>query len=315
LKTQTSLRRKLEQKGEGYSDLSDVHDMLGVRVITFFPDEVDSVADVVQNEFAVDLENSVDKRALLDPDRFGYLSLHYVASLNEARANLTEHTRFSGRKFEIQIRSILQHAWAEIEHDLGYQTPGSIPDSVRRHFSRVAGLLETADDDFRQIRAEVEAYQATVGSEISQAPDDVPINRDSVVAFIASDPAVRELDMALAEIGNVPYGDPRDHMEILASSIAIELRALGLESIGSVSADLSQRIDLIKDFFRLWIETTRVDQVTPGFSLFYLAYVLMAESNSEEQIRDCLEAANVGGTNEREKLPERVIKTFQEITG
>lgn len=61
--------------------MSDIKDISGIRIITFFPDDVDAVAKLIQKEFAIDYSQSVDKRILLDPDRFGYLSLHYVAKL------------------------------------------------------------------------------------------------------------------------------------------------------------------------------------------------------------------------------------------
>ena len=99
-------------------------DITGVRVITYFADQVDEIAKVMEGEFNIDIKNSIDKRDILDPDRFGYLSLHYViVSLSSARCALAEYRSFSELKAEVQVRSILQHAWAEIEHDLGYIRP------------------------------------------------------------------------------------------------------------------------------------------------------------------------------------------------
>jgi len=79
------------------------------------------------------------------------LPLHYVASLISEREKLTEYKRFAGIKVEIQIRSTLQHAWAEIEHDIGYKGENSVPDSLKRNFSRVAALLEVADIELMQL--------------------------------------------------------------------------------------------------------------------------------------------------------------------
>ena len=122
LKSRGSLAKKVERKGTSYSDLSDVTDLAGLRIVTYFSDQVDEIAGLIESEFQLDHHNSIDKRADLDPDRFGYLSLHYVVSLSPSRAALTEYRALAGLKAEIQIRSILQHAWAEIEHDLGYKT-------------------------------------------------------------------------------------------------------------------------------------------------------------------------------------------------
>jgi ppGpp synthetase/RelA/SpoT-type nucleotidyltranferase len=165
-----------------------MHDVLGVRIITFFPDEVDKVADVVAREFDIDDENSIDKRATHAPEEFGYMSLHYVARLNEARATLSENARFKGLPFEVQIRSILQHAWAEIEHDLGYKTKSSIPPDSHRRFSRLAASLEGADEQFKVIRDELAEYQRELPAAIRRVPATVDINGDSVLALAAEDP-------------------------------------------------------------------------------------------------------------------------------
>ncbi len=95
LKNSDSLKKKLDRKEREYSKLSDITDISGIRVITYFADDVDAVAKVIEEEFDIDRENSVDKRALLDPDRFGYISLHYVAKLPNSRLQLTEYRRFS----------------------------------------------------------------------------------------------------------------------------------------------------------------------------------------------------------------------------
>ncbi|TMR94372.1 GTP pyrophosphokinase [Nonomuraea basaltis] len=112
----------------------------------------------------------MDKRKALDPDRFGYLSLHYVASLDTRRAELAEYKRFANNGFEIQIRSILQHAWAEIEHDLGYKSRLGVPSTTRRRFSRLAGLLELADAEFVSIRDELRLYEKRVESDLANQP-------------------------------------------------------------------------------------------------------------------------------------------------
>jgi putative GTP pyrophosphokinase len=110
---------KVKREGKEYEEFSDVTDLSGVRIICYFADQVDIVAKLIEDNFWVHLESSIDKRKILDPDRFGYLSLHYVVELSKYRANLPEYERFKNLLCEVQMRSILQHAWAEIEHDLG----------------------------------------------------------------------------------------------------------------------------------------------------------------------------------------------------
>lgn len=154
VKSKASVRQKL-QRTDKRREFNDLTDVFGVRIITYFRNEVDVVAKLIEREFIVDPENSVDKRSLLDPDRFGYLSLHYVLQLKSERSALPENQGYKDIRFELQIRSILQHAWAEIEHDIGYKSSSGVPDAMRRRFSRLAGLLELADDEFLGIREEL----------------------------------------------------------------------------------------------------------------------------------------------------------------
>jgi putative GTP pyrophosphokinase len=307
VKTPTSVQRKLNAKGSDREYLDEMHDLLGLRVITFFPDEVDRVAEVIKAQFEIDPVNSVDKRTVLDPDRFGYLSLHYVASLDGTRSGLAENAKFRGRKFEIQIRSILQHAWAEIEHDLGYHSPGAIPDTVRRRFSRLAGLLEVADAEFERLRDDVAEYQAVVEKEVVSSPRDVQINRDSIAAVIASDSIVATLDSELAQIAGVSMTTGHSLVPGVRSE---ELTWLGFESAGEVVENLEDRQEELRDFFRVWaVERGDIDSAYPGMSLFILGYMTVSDSGSEAHTVRYLKAVDIGDDDEdRELLAKSLLR-------
>lgn len=132
--------------------LSDIKDLAGVRVITFFPKTADAARDVVRREFEV-FEFS-DKADLLDDDRLGYKSVHFLVSLEKKRLSLPEYSRYKDLVCELQIRTVLQHAWAEIEHDIQYKTARTIPSQIRKRFTALAGLLEIADREFQAIQDE-----------------------------------------------------------------------------------------------------------------------------------------------------------------
>jgi ppGpp synthetase/RelA/SpoT-type nucleotidyltranferase len=98
----------LNKPDASYKKLGDLTDIAGVRVITYFSSDVDRVADIIRGEFTVDTEHSIDKGALLDPDRFGYLSLHHVVTLSKSCGKLPKYKRLVSLKAEIRIRSIRQ---------------------------------------------------------------------------------------------------------------------------------------------------------------------------------------------------------------
>lgn len=150
IKGETSLKNKIIKKN--YTKLEEMTDLCGIRIITYFSDDVDLVADIIQKSLTIDQKNSVDKRKLLSVTQFGYLSVHFIASLTTSQLQLPQYKKFENCKVEIQICSILQHAWAEIEHDLEYKSQATISYTVRRKFSRLAGLLEIADSEFAVLR-------------------------------------------------------------------------------------------------------------------------------------------------------------------
>ncbi|MBR4596347.1 MAG: hypothetical protein IKO31_06450 [Bacteroidales bacterium] len=197
VKTEESLAGKLELKGSKYASLADITDIVGVRVITFYIDDVDKVASAVERLFKVDWENSVDKRKIHEIDSFGYMSLHYICSMGG----------FPYR-FEIQMRTVLQHAWANMNHDTGYKSGVEIPLEYRRSLSRLSGLLELADEQFSEIRADLADYRRRIQALVASGNlSEVPLDGDSFRSFLNTrpfDPLNRRIaSMNQAEIQDV----------------------------------------------------------------------------------------------------------------
>jgi len=130
--------------------IKQVTDLAGVRIITHFLSTVDDVDRMLKTEFDV-VEKSNKGMLLIEADRFGYQSIHYLIRIKKDRAGLPEYQRFSGHIVEVQVRTILQHAWAEIEHDIQYKSLTTIPKEIRRRFVTLAGMLEIADREFQAI--------------------------------------------------------------------------------------------------------------------------------------------------------------------
>jgi ppGpp synthetase/RelA/SpoT-type nucleotidyltranferase len=150
------LRSKVQRKAK-YRRLIEVTDVVGVRVVTYYLADAIEAARIIRGchggLFVIDWPNSENKSDKLRVEEFGYRSDHYVLGLGPAYHHLPKAKEYEGMKAEVQVRSILQHAWAEIEHDeLGYHNRNAVPREVRRGLARVAGLLEVADREFQDIR-------------------------------------------------------------------------------------------------------------------------------------------------------------------
>ncbi len=164
--------------------ITEITDMAGVRAIAFFPKTVDQIDLAINNEFEV--REKSDKRDLLEQeDRLGYQSIHYLVTLKQNRTLLTEYRRFTGLIAELQVRTILQHAWAEIEHDIQYKSVETIPTSIRRRFISLAGLFEIADREFQTIQDEDDQLRKSARLSVQEGKlEAVEITADALKAYL-----------------------------------------------------------------------------------------------------------------------------------
>lgn len=288
-KDRASFERKVAKVEGKYRSAAEVTDIVGIRVITYFSTDVDRVAQALREEFTVDDTHSVDKRQLLDSDRFGYLSLHSVVSLLPSRTNLYEYKRYADLKAEIQVQSILQHAWAEIEHDLGYKSAAEVPKPVRRQFSRLAGLLEIADDEFVSIREALRHYEREVPERIVNEPESVSLDKASLTVFINSKDLVRQLDRKIADYAG---GRVLPMMGTAINGHLSGLKVLGIESVAQLESLLALRKDALLKLANDWLSNRKVD-VNELVSLVYLAYSLLRERGDLELAKAFLRASGV----------------------
>ena len=162
----------------------EMKDLSGIRIVTYYHDDVLRVADLIEREFELNREHSLDKSNLLGVDEFGYKSFHLVISLNEPRLSLPEWSPFKNFCAEIQVRSVLQHAWAAISHKLDYKAASQAPLELRRQLFRLSALLELADEQFLLLRNRTQTVVESYKEKIEQGELNIPLNRDSLVEFI-----------------------------------------------------------------------------------------------------------------------------------
>ncbi|CAB4685090.1 MAG: DUF429 domain-containing protein [Actinobacteria bacterium] len=162
--------------------LADMTDQLGVRVITYVQSDVVAVADLLGDQVVVKDDRDMG-RETASQGRFGYASRHQVIALDAVREGQPEWESLRGLVAAVQIRTVLQHAWAEFEHDIRYK--GTVPAEhaldFDRRFTLAAGLLELADREFSEIRDRLRA-----GGPRSEPVDDDPrIDPRELAAFLA----------------------------------------------------------------------------------------------------------------------------------
>ena len=193
IKSIHSLKQKISRPDKIYHELSDVTDLIGFRVVTYFEDTIEQIAKLIEQKFTVDFANSTNKMQASHHERFGYRSLHYVCHLPFQSDLLPNKIRF-----EIQIRTVLQDAWAEVEHDLGYKANDIAPSHLRRRFSRIASLLEIADEEFVSIRNDLALYVEQMKKGSLPEKQDLPLDRVSLSHLVELS-IVRTLDQAVAK--------------------------------------------------------------------------------------------------------------------
>ncbi len=182
-KTLESFEKKIEN--EKYTDINMITDLSGIRIITYVENDLDIISTIIKDTFTIDEQNCINLNEELWTDKVWYKSIHYVAMLPDDRINLPEYHKFKWLKFEIQIRTILQHSWAEIEHDRNYKFSGKLPIALERRFKILAGVLELADKEFNAIAYEIDEYSKEVSHEVETKWNlDIQIDSTSLKAFL-----------------------------------------------------------------------------------------------------------------------------------
>lgn len=174
IKDRTSFARKLSnEEYPDYDSFTDAHDVIGVRVITFHSSEIPQLKDALSGLFTV--VRVIDKAAETAREgRFGYASQHLIVSAKDEPWAAEDGA--SPKYIEIQLRTVLQHAWAEFEHDVRYknqQHPETSSPEVQRAFTLAAGLIELADEQFDKIAGII----GTSGEEVEGALDEESLPR------------------------------------------------------------------------------------------------------------------------------------------
>lgn len=177
---------KVQRKG--YTNpLETIEDLCGVRVICYYPDDIEKICSVLSQDYDVKEKENTEGR--LQPHEFGYRSTHLILTLKASWLVVPNYRNLENIKAEVQVRTILMHAWAEIEHKLAYKSTEQVPNQFRRQLFRLSAKFEEADEQFENLRVGFSNYRKSItekGMEDVGAFSVQELNLDSLQAFLDS---------------------------------------------------------------------------------------------------------------------------------
>jgi putative GTP pyrophosphokinase len=279
-----SFKEKVDrpEKAQKYQSCKDITDLSGVRVVAFMREEHDKICQIIEKNFVVDPKNSANKEDLLAPDEFGYRSTHFVVSYNGDRLKLPEFTRFAEMKAEVQVRTLLQHAWAAIDWKLRYKTDIGVPNNIRRRLYRISALLESADDDFSRVSRLVQELREDYKKQLEVGDLKMEVNQESLELFLKSSKVVQQLKSIAVDVGYViapPH--PRSLNPLL--NLSLTLNTAGIDEISELEKRLEAALPRAKEFlgniYAAWFTPGRPKRL--GIDLGGLIRLLVTDTSDK----------------------------------
>jgi ppGpp synthetase/RelA/SpoT-type nucleotidyltranferase len=307
VKTEKSLAGKLELKGSKYATLNNITDLVGLRVITYYTDDVDKVAAIVKNTFDVDWAESIDKRKLHQLTSFGYNSLHYICRLPKDITEAEEIKGLDKYRFEIQMRTGLQHVWSTIEHDIGYKGAVKLPGEFRRQFSRLAGMLELIDDEFSRLRIVMTDHRRKIQQLVASGKlDEVPLVVDTFRSYLNTHPFDR-LNRRIAAVNQA---------EIVPApmiSFVRVLQSFGFNTLGDVEQFIATNTEEAYLLAISQLAFTDLDIIAESVALQNLCIVhILKTGGRKKELTEFYDILN-GKKPENEVLAELTCEQAQKL--
>lgn len=184
IKEFSSFFEKISRKN--YSNpFEDIEDICGIRIICYYVTDIVKIEEVIKREFKLlEAENKSESLGLKE---FAYRSTHNIIQIKNSWTATPNYRGLQSLKAEIQIRTVLMHAWAEVEHKLNYKSDAQVPASFQRKLFRLSAKFEEADEQFEELRNGINDYKKEIEERAKlENKFDVTqdFNRDSFVAFL-----------------------------------------------------------------------------------------------------------------------------------
>lgn len=229
--------------------LSEITDITGVRIIVQFKDVAREIADILRNNLVVDEKNSRDSILESHPTHFSYPAIHIVASLSDKLVSENHCEFIKDWKFEIQIRTVLEHAWAELSRQYFYNN--SALNASQRELACLAAEIERIDSDFIKLRNCVRPITKQNDLTHNNTPK---ILTSEIINFISNSSTVSEIRRQLANNGLSIHESSRKEF---AEEIGNIFHRQRLPTLDAVKAEINTNIKKYIDACILYMSATK----------------------------------------------------------
>ena len=229
------LLKRMTEENKSYRALEDIYedivDLSGVRIALYFNSELDEIDQIIRELFEIRKK----KEFPLEGKSSGYKAIHYRGCLKNSVLS-EQQKRYACANIEIQIASLLMHAWAEVEHGLGYKSHYEPPMDVKRKLYRLAATLEILDEEFENIRYDIALYNQSFEKIDKIMKTD--INKESLIAYINSNEFLNGLVHKIADEHH--YSIIKDPGFMSYQKIPTKLAMYGYQYIHELDADIQR---------------------------------------------------------------------------
>lgn len=256
-----SARDKMVRKG--YESIEDLTDLTGVRIIVSFETDVSSYTTAVMEIMGGDIH--VARWPARDTHSFWYESTHLEGTMSDELALRLGNPDFARLPFEIQVRSIFQHAWADAEHGLGYKGSTTLPWHIQRIFAQLAALTEVSDQLLNEIRHSAEEFRRDI-EDNPHIRKSLGVDVETLAWYVQNEPLIEELDRQVAGVRGIRLSPfDKGYMNKLVNVTTFS----GFKILLSLDGDIRSDLGHFERFIHAYNSRERVRRrpVLPGYSV------------------------------------------------
>ena len=170
---------KIENGKRRYGNPTQITDLVGFRIVCYLLSDVQKIKSVIEHHFKIDWGNTKYPQDKLKENEIGYRSTNYIVKLSDHLLDEEkDNEKFKELSFEIQVKTLLDFAWQEIQHDRVYKTTIKYPkgEGIERKFILLSGLLEIADNEFDELSKGTDKFDRSLIDKIKEGKlDDISI--------------------------------------------------------------------------------------------------------------------------------------------